>query len=235
MAWLYSTMEGIANDSSNLQSRIEDLEKTIENIKNNMTLILSQNKHLKNKISKLTGVIYQVQNDQYGSEVKFIQLSQYSRRENTEFHNVPESIEQKDLEEHILSALSSINIVLQHYDIVAVHRIGKITHGTNRKVLLRFINRKHAFRCLKNSRKLKHSTNIIFKNYFITENLCPDNRQIFNKCYKLKKRGEIFNVWTYNGAVYIKFSENEDIISINHFDDIEWYIVEGNNSFSDSD
>ena len=33
-----------------------------------------------------------------------------------------------------------------------------------------------------------------YKNYFITENLCPENRQAFNKLYKLKKNGEIFNV-----------------------------------------
>ena len=159
----------------------------------------------------------------------------FFRRENIEFHNVPESIDQKSLEKHILAVLESINIQLQHYDIVAVHRIGKIIHGKNRKVLVRFINRKNAFRCLKNSRKLKHSTNIMFKSYFITENLCPDNRQIFNRCYKLKKHGDIYNVWTYNGAVFFKFSENEDVISIKHFDDIEWYIDERANSFSDSD
>ena len=75
----------------------------------------------------------------------------------------------------------------------------------------------------------------MFKSYFITENLCPDNRQIINRCYKLKKRGDIYNVWTYNGAVFFKFSENEDVISIKHFDDIEWYIDERANSFSDSD
>ena len=229
-------MECIANDSStNLPSRIEDLEKIIENIKSNMMLILTQNKHLKKKLSVLTDEIYQVQDNHYGSEIKFIELSQYSRRENIEFHNVPESIDQKSLEKHILAVLESCNIQLQHYDIVAVHRIGKIIHGKNRKVLVRFINRKNAFRCLKNSRKLKHSTNIMFKSYFITENLCPDNRQIFNRCYKLKKRGDIYNVWTYNGVVFFKFSENEDVISIKHFDDIEWYIDERANSFSNSD
>ena len=50
-------MECIANDSST-NLRIEDLEKIFENIKSNMRLILTQNKHLKKKLSVLTDEIY---------------------------------------------------------------------------------------------------------------------------------------------------------------------------------
>ena len=48
-------MECIANGSStNLPSRIEDLEKIIENIKSNIMLMLTQNKHLKYIKSRIT-------------------------------------------------------------------------------------------------------------------------------------------------------------------------------------
>ena len=209
-------------------SRVSDLEEIIENLKNNLTLILTQNKHLKKKITLLTEDINQIQELQYTSEVKFTESCQYSRRENVEIHNVPESIEQKVLEKHVLAVLASINIHIQSYDIVAAHRIGKKIHGKNRKVLVRFINRKNAFASLKNSRKLR-SGNPSFKNYFITENLCSDNRNIFNRCYKLKKLRVIHHVWSYNGIVYIKFSENDEGISIQHFEDIEFYIEDRDN------
>ena len=74
-------------------------------------------------------------------------------RENVEIHNVPELIEQKSLEKHVLAALPSINVQLQSYDIIAVHRIGKKISRKNRKVLVRFVNHKNAFRCLKNNKK----------------------------------------------------------------------------------
>ena len=109
-------------------SRVSDLEEIIENLKNNLTLILTQNKHLKKKITLLTEDI-----NQYTSEVKFTESCQYSRRENVEIHNVPESIEQKVLEKHVLAVLASINIYIQSYDIVAAHRIGKKIHGKNRR------------------------------------------------------------------------------------------------------
>ena len=42
-------------------SRVSDLEEIIENLKNNLTLILTQNKHLKKKITLLTEDINQIQ------------------------------------------------------------------------------------------------------------------------------------------------------------------------------
>ena len=71
---------------------------------------------------------------QYGSKVKFIKLLQYSQHKIVEIHNVPELIEQKNLEKHVLAApclLASINIQLQSYDIVAIHRVGKKISGKN--------------------------------------------------------------------------------------------------------
>ena len=115
-------------------------------------------------IFMLTDDINQVQDIQYGSEVQFIEHCQYFRRENVEIHNVPESIEQKNLEKHVLVALASINIQLQFYDIVAIHRVGKKISRNNRKVLVRFVNRKNAFRCL-NNRKLRLSGNRPFRKY----------------------------------------------------------------------
>ena len=106
-------------------SRVSDLEEIIENLKNNLTLILTQNKHLKKKITLLTEDINQIQELQYTSEVKFTESCQYSCHENVEIHNVPESIEQKILEKHVLAVLASINIHIQSYNIVAAHRIGK--------------------------------------------------------------------------------------------------------------
>ena len=82
-------------------------------------------------------------------------------------------------------------------------------------------------------KNLRHSTIQNYKNYFITENLCPENRQAFNKLYKLIKNGEIYNVWTYNGGICMKFSEREESLPVDHVDDIDYYINERNNRFSE--
>ena len=76
-------------------------------------------------------------------------------------------------------------------------------------------------------RKLRTSNTHQYKNYFITENLCPEFRQIFNKLYKLKKLKQISRVWSYNGYVYFKFSDNdiEEPIQLFHYDDIGYHIL----------
>ena len=95
---------------ANLPLRILGLEKTIEDLKNNLTLIFTQNKHLQKKISLLTDDINQVQDIQYGSGVKFIDLP-ILPCENMGIHNVPELIQQKSVEKHVLAALASTNIM----------------------------------------------------------------------------------------------------------------------------
>ena len=72
----------------------------------------------------------------------------YSRRNNIEICNVPENIPEEDLEEYVLKLLKSIGIDIGSYDLVAVHRMGRRTN-TLRNVIVRFLNRKDAYRSLK--------------------------------------------------------------------------------------
>ena len=118
--------------------------------------------------------------------------------------------------------LDSIDIKLQSYDLVAVHRIGKFISGKNRSVIVRFINRKNAYYCLRNSKKLAGSSNHEYKKLFIIENLCYWNKKIFNYLYRLKKENKIRSVWSYNGSVFYKMSDSEDEIAVRayHIDDI---------------
>ena len=65
------------------------------------------------------------------------------------------------------------------------------------------------------------------KKIFITENLCPSNKDLFNYLYKLKKETKIKSVCSYNGIVYFKLSDNnnERPIRVQHVDEVEDYLV----------
>ena len=49
-----------------------------------------------------------------------------------------------------------------------------------------------------------------YKNIFIVENLCPTYLNIFNECKKLKTAGKIARLWTWNGVVHYKLTENRN-------------------------
>ena len=62
-----------------------------------------------------------------------------------------------------MEVFKSIGVKVQLYDLVAVHRLGKYIQGKNRNVIVRFINRKNACACLRNSKKLAVSNSQEYK------------------------------------------------------------------------
>ena len=134
------------------------------------------------------------------------------------------------MEPTVLKILQCIDVDVTSYKLVAVHRLGKPRQGVTRNVIVRFINRKDAISCLKNKKKLPKARSLgnDFNRIYIIENLCPDNKQIFDKCYKLKSSNIIKRLWSFNGVVNIKFSESNDEwpTKIYHYSDIDYYIHE---------
>ena len=95
---------------NDLLQRIEYLENKLEQLKNNQTLLLQQNKNLKKTLNVSTEDMDSIFKNAYDMEVKSIYQQQYSRRENIEIHNIPESISQPNLEKYIIEVLASIKI-----------------------------------------------------------------------------------------------------------------------------
>ena len=156
------------------------------------------------------------------------EMNQYSRRENIELQNIPESVVQEDLEKFVINLYKEIKLDISSYDLVAVHQLGKPSSRKSRNAIVRYLNRTSAFSCLLNAKLLNKSSNLMYKKIFITENLCPINKKIFNRLYKMKKGKTIFNVWSFQGHVYFKCSDSreERPIHIKHPEDIDYYFKE---------
>ena len=206
--------------------KFSNLEKEVKVLKASYHQVIIDNKLLKNDYEKLTIANRELRESMYSLEVEIANCDQYSRRENIELLNIPESIPQKDREAHVIDVLKYIKVDdnICSYNIVAAHRLGKKRNGRNRSVIVRFISRKHAILALKNKKLL--SNNPKYRRYIITENLGPKNREIYDKCYQLKKSGMFKSLWTYNGRIQVKFSDSYDEYptKIYHYDDIEYFL-----------
>ena len=192
-----------------LKEKIDNIIISANNMNKKQKELIKENNRLKDKIIEL--------------EIDLTEWNQYGRRESVEIAGIPESILQHDLEKHIINVLKSVNVNVQHYDIAATPRLGSKKNNKPRNVIIRFINRKYAFLALKNRRLLNKSN---FKSYFISENLCPYNRKLFNRLYKLKKQDEIYNVWSYNGNIYMKITADDESHQIQHHSDIEYFLYD---------
>ena len=114
-----------------------------------------------------------------------------------------------------------MGIEITSYDIVAVHRIGRKNTKKPRNVIVRFVNRKNVYRISKCNKLSAVAKTFGFNNVYTYENLCPEYRYIFNKCYKLKKQRVLKDVWSVNGRVNILFPDDEYPTVIEHCDDID--------------
>ena len=203
---------------------ISKLKENIRAVVDKMNEVCKVNSIMLKKIQSLDEEIVKLneENDNlydelYDQKVDLTSLNQYGRRENVEFCNVPESVSQEQLNHHITEVMKSMGIKVNNNTIHVLHRIGKSSPSRPRNVIVRFTDRKTAFTVLKKKKKLNDGK---FKRYYVTENLCPYNKLIFNKLYARKKNNEIHSLWSFNGNVFVKVREGDERFHVKHLDDI---------------
>ena len=171
---------------SKLKENIKVIVDKLNEIVKVNCVMLDKLKFLSEENAKVMEANDEIYDELYEHKVGLTSLDQYGRGENVEFINIPESIPQEQLMKHITTVMKLINIKITDNDVHNLHRIGKKSPHHPLNVIVRFVNRKTAF-TLKKKKKLRSTK---YK-YYISENLCPYNKQIFNRLYKHKK-----NKWT---------------------------------------
>ena len=146
----------------------------------------------------------------YVLEKQLNRLDQYGRRQNIELTGIPNEVNDRDLETEVLKILRAIGLVhIDHFSIVGCHRVASKDRFGRRNTIIRFLNRKDAILCLKSKRNLFQCKSLGYSNIYIIENLCPANKSIYDQLSHLKEEGIIKKIWTYNGIVNYKRTENE--------------------------
>ena len=175
--------------SSNFEKAKVKLETTNENFKNELD-------SFRIKMEILTAKVNQIESDLH-------KLNQYGRRNNIELIGVPNWIHPKDLEGEIINFLKKMGLDgLTANEIEGCHWM-KIEGEENRRVIVRFVNRKRAEECIL-KRKNINSFSQKKNTYWIEENICPAYRNILDKCETLKDINKIDSFWFYKGCVHIR-------------------------------
>ena len=108
-----------------------------------------------------------------------------------------------------IGILRRIGVNIVPYAIVGCHRLKKMKRNQPANVIVRFMHRTTAYQCLENRRNLKNNVKE-YRNIFIIENLCPKYKEIYEACLELKEKGIISRVWSYNGTVFYKTTNNNN-------------------------
>ena len=200
---------------------IEDIVKKLDQALERIQAITDRQQIIESSLSvsnnvndKLQARVIQLEREIYVSQ-------QYSRRECLELTGVPKDVENKDVEDKVCEILQKIGVDVNPNDIEACHRLKK-----KDRTIIKFSSRKTCLKALINRKKLKDldKEEIGFPNstkLFLNESLCPYYRGIWGKCRGLLLDKLISRLWTYNGTVTIKLSnDDEERLSITHDSDL---------------
>ena len=153
--------------------------------------------------------------------------AQYSRRECLEVVGIPDSVQNNELEDKVLTIFNKIASELSPCDNETCHCLEK----DNDRVIVKFSQRKHCEQIMSVIKDLKHqkmqeaglSGNR--SNQVITI-LCPYYRMLWSKCKRLHDLGKISNFNISSGTIKVKIPENRNPISITHTQDFVKYFPE---------
>ena len=201
----------ISNGNSSLKDEINNLKDTV------IKRLQEENKNLRQKCNKLEAKIAKLETEQNS-------LVQYGRRNNIVFSGMPDSIDDNNLENTVISMMSDINVNIEENDIEACHRLGKpdVT-SKSKKTIVRFANRKNCNKIFENKKKLaklknqKHNFREGTK-IFVSESLAPMNESIAFSCRKLKRKELIHSCYNRNGIINIKMTDKSRPIKIFHME-----------------
>ena len=139
---------------------------------------------LQNRVSKLESQVGLLEDALINNEIKINNADQYSRRNNIVIQGITQSVKSKDLEDKVVNFLDKVNVQVTKNDIETCHRL-----DDNRKMILKFVNRKPLFEVLKNKIMVVvvdlNSTELDKNTSFLSQNLPDYNNKIAFHWYKL--------------------------------------------------
>ena len=159
---------------------------------------------LQNRICKLKSQVPLLEEALINNEIKINNADQYSGRNNIVLQGIPQSVKRKDLEDKVINVLDKVNVKVTKNDTEACHRL-----SDSRKTIVKFVNRKHSFKALKNKKMLRSVdlTSIGLDkntNLFLSQTLYDYNNKIAFYCRGLRRKKLIDSTWAYGGKVFIK-------------------------------
>ena len=149
------------------------------------------------------------------------ELDQYNRRENLEFHGIPEQINENT--NFIIKEMAKkINVQIKDSDISTSHRL-PASKNKHPPIIVRFTNRDIKNKIYYKRRNLigVHDFGITgMTKLFINENLTPKRKKLFSLANKKRIELKYQYIWSNNGEIYLRKNSTSDHIKISSLEDI---------------
>ena len=188
------------------EERIKECFNSPQNIPNCIADLQPLKEDLENKLLEL--------------DIRVLECEQYSRRENLIISGIPNTVDQKNLQQTVINILGLIGLKIIPDDISACHRLFNPPGSYfPAKVIVRFGNRKIVNFCLDHKEDLQQKAfDQLRWNLRFFESLCSKNEETLRICKRLSQQQKIHDYYIRNGFVKVVAHENGRPEKIKHPD-----------------
>lgn len=178
---------GIRELRNEYDSKIVDMRKSIDELKDENNELRSDLNMMKNEVFKLKS--------------RDDELEQYSRRNSLRISGISES-DQRPTDDIVLSIASEYNIAITSQDLDRSHRVGRVNDNSSRAILVKFssYNAKRAFMMKKKDLKA---------GLYFNEDLTKMRSELLFRARRLFKAERLFGAWCFGGNIYVRDTKNE--------------------------
>ena len=160
-----SDIQGLFNQVFKLSENVDRLVTANDKLNSELLIVRNINQNLQNKIINF-------EKQQSKSE-------QYNRRNNVKISGISNEVSDQNLEETVIGICKDSGIDENSLDIEVCHRLpfGKNATNTNKRVIVKFVNRKHSEAMLQRKKDIIKKSKV-----FVSHLLCPYYRFLSGKC-----------------------------------------------------
>ena len=164
---------------------------------------------MNDKISELVVTIDSIAQKEFTNDVQVVGLGESPSSE-------------EDMKKVVKMAKEKMGMKLKKTDVKSIHRLGKMSphKAMPRDLVIRFKDQttRDEFH---NNRKKMATSKLSQQNIYINDRLTTLRKGLFFEARKLYKARKLFATWTQKGNVLVRVKENDAVIQINNYDDLQ--------------
>ena len=212
-------LEALKVEIKEIKTSQEFICANYDNLKKEYDLLRNQNKQQADEIQKLRSNSKDLEKQSEVELNKIDQLEQYGRRQNLEFHGVPEE-KDEDPTEIVMKICNTIGVSLERKEVSIAHRLPKKRNEDKPPAIIaKFISaetRNNIYKKRKQSRNLDKNIFPIagMMNLYINENLTQSRKRLLWKTKQAMKCKDYQFIWTRNGKIFVRREATSDAILI---------------------
>lgn len=200
-----------------IQDKFDEYEKSLEfnselikNLTSTITNLKVANEDLRKENTKIKDELRVI-------KTEIADLQQYSRRNNLEISNLPET-ENEKISDVLNSVFNCLEIDVMDKVSIA-HRVPTANKAKPKPIIVQFTNRDSKNLCLKAAKSKKITASQIDGKHkdlpiFFNEHLIPSLKEVFYHCRKFKTENNFKFAWVKDGKIFIRKNENSRVIRI---------------------